>query len=314
IEAEVIILPKGEDPDSFAHEHRGNLLQVLGSLERRPLFDCYVEYLIREKTKGRVGTEAGQITGSDLPPSQKGTIAEEIVRVLQGVDNPVERDELMRRSAFLLQIDDGALRKFFEPEKSGRKSSLSTSPSSSSPPASIAVKTSPNEDSQPDVVKSPYQLKEIEKLFLRCVMVLRKRALKDLESLPEVLTALSISSQMFCELFREVLDFESDDRSPSGSVVGELRNAIQGVLASMGPEWIRFWKESHKMSLDPEVNFDKMWRECLIGFEKERISSMISEMGRVLAAETNLEEQSRVLSGRISLERQLRTLQASVQK
>lgn len=92
--ARVIMLPEGDDPDSFVASHGAEAFTAC--LERSvPVFEYYLETVLSEAGKGLDG---------------RVKAAGEIVQILSKVVNPVERELYVREAAKRLGIDQAVLR------------------------------------------------------------------------------------------------------------------------------------------------------------------------------------------------------------
>jgi DNA primase len=211
LEVNSVFLPEGEDPDSIATIQKSETEAELAKLERKDLFDCYLEQLALQQ-----GGEAL----SELGAAGKGKVAKIAAQILAQVSNPVERADLQERLALLLKVNSESIASLTRVES---KAAPSPESITSSGPAIRPVELLPAFDRE----------------VLRCVMALRGSPADGILTDQELCSILQVETLSF---LTELVDAQ---RRASLNKAEALR-----VLKAFGESWLKLWKESDILAED----------------------------------------------------------------
>ncbi len=291
LDVQVVALPAGEDPDTFALAQGEQTETALGKLPRRPLLDCYIEYL---------ASGAGVAPGAkphELAPAAKGKVAAQLGALLSGVRNEVEKAELFERSRAILRVDEGAFLKMV----SDRKTQDGGVPTSDPAPSESKVLADRSSAEPPTGV---------DRDLLMAVMAFKGELpgmiLRD-GSLCELLSPLTIE---FMVGFEAVL-------TDSGLNDAQRKEATKGMLQGYGPAWISLWKDAHNRfgvggggtprgdgleAPKPEALIE----HARVMARRKRVDGLLAELEQGLSSSTDDGEKLALAKAKVELERRLR--------
>jgi DNA primase len=282
IEAEAIFLPDGEDPDSFAHSHKSGVAEALKKVPRISLFECFIDFQCR-----KVGAQERSI----LSPRQKAQVAQEVGTTLVNTKNPIELDEYLKKTAYVLKTETSLIKELISGESSKNSQKLQR------------ASTSEHQDTQPseDLGLIPQQLSHPHKLLLRAVMVLKEEALQHLDEIPDIYGNLPKELILFCESFRTILQQQVESEEMQ-------RRYIKDYLVGYGSHWLDFWRESYRIAKEPEVDCFKMLSESILRLREEKVLSSIEVLDASLREPDGESRREHLLQARLDLIRKLRAL------
>lgn len=282
IEAEAIFLPDGEDPDSFAHSHKNGVAEALKKVPRVSLFECFIDFQCR-----KVGAQERSV----LSPRQKAQVAQEVGTTLAKTKNPIELDEYLKQTAYVLKTETSLIKELINGESS--KSSQDSQRSS----------TLEHQNQQPseDPELNPQQLSHPHKLLLRAVMVLKEEALQYLDEIPDIYGNLPKELILFCESFRTILQQQVESEEMQ-------RRYIKDYLVGYGSHWLAFWRESYQIAKEPEVDCFKMLSESILRLREEKVLSSIEVLDASLREPDGESRREHLLQARLDLIRKLRAI------
>jgi len=294
VEADAIFLPEGEDPDSFARLHKEHLSESLSAAPKVPLFECFIDFQCRS---------VGAKERSSLSPRQKAQVAQKVGEVLSSTRNPIELDEYLKKTAYLLNTETALIKELLNSMKvKGSEYHLSSLEGQGDSrlvetPASPSNRIS---DSSGTEIQ-PQTLSHSHKLLLRSVMVLKEEALQHLDQLPDIYGNLPQGLILFCESFRTVLEHRQGTEK-------EQKLHLKEFLLGFGPQWIEFWKESYQIAEEPEVDCSKMLSESILRLREEKVLSSIDLLDASLREPEGESQREYLLQARLDLQRKLRNL------
>ncbi|MGA1191232.1 MAG: toprim domain-containing protein, partial [Bdellovibrionota bacterium] len=285
IEAEAIFLPEGEDPDSFARAHGNGVVEALKKVPRVSLFECFIDFQCR-----KVGAEER----SSLSPRQKAQVAQEVGTTLASTKNPIELDEYLKKTAYLLKTETSLIKELMSSESAKH---TQNSHKEAPPLTSEYQSKHPSEDLE----LSPQQLSHPHKLLLRAVMVLKEEALEHLDEIPDIYGNLPKELILFCESFRTILQQKVESEEIQ-------RRFIKEYLVGYGSHWLDFWRESYRIAKEPEVDCFKMLSESILRLREEKVLSSIEVLDASLREPDGESRREHLLQARLDLVRKLRAL------
>ncbi len=275
IDAQVVFLPDGEDPDTFALKHGSETEKALSRLARAPLFDSFIQYLC---------TRSGIRDIKDLGAASKGKLADEIASFLVRVENGIERSELIERAAMKLMIESVALHHLIRErmEKGGAAEPLRIA-------ASMSLATTSNKG-----IIEVADLPQIDRELLRAVMVLKS----------EVLSSVLIDGALCEELHPDTLSFVQElSAAISMGDEGVVRVRVKEVLDRFGGSWLALWKEAHRMNSEGGNDWNEVVNQCQIALKRRKLNQLISRITEEMASVTDEAEKARLVQQQVELRR-----------
>lgn len=290
LDVQVMALPAGEDPDTFALRCGDQTEAALSKLLRRPLLDCYLDYLA-----AGAGLAAGQ-SPHQLPPAAKGKVAAQVGAVVQGIKNEVERGELLERASRILKVPIDALQKL----------SHSTSPAGHSSGQTVAASLQENEESGSRSGGTSSDVPPgIERSLLASVMALKGElpgmVLAD-AGLCELLSPVTIE---FISAFQTIL---KDSRLTDP----QRKDATRVLLTTYGAAWVALWREAHAQNLGGSegLDLDAVLKHGRMVAKRQRIKGLIAELEQGIALTADDKEKLSLTKAKIDLVRQLQVVTA----
>jgi DNA primase len=226
----VTFLPEGEDPDDLAHRAGQETAKVLASTSQKVLFESYLDQLV-----------ARYAGGGELGPAAKGELADEVVKLLNQVSNPIERGGFIEILAAKLQLQSAqVVERMVSTGKDGGRA----------PVADLLLGI---EDSSAENQVTPIdKLSRFDRELLRCTIT--NRGL-----IQEVLASPSLCGTLDSETIAFLIALQEIDKIDES--VEQKRDLTKQLLSMRGKGWVQFWRESYRMAEDPSVNMKKAFEE-----------------------------------------------------
>lgn len=311
LDVQVVALPAGEDPDTFALKYGEQTATALEKLPRRPLLDCFIDYL---------AASAGGVSGSrahELAPAAKGKVATQLSAVLLAVKNEVERTELLERSANILKISWESLLKM--------TSSIQTFP-----------QASPQTSADSSVAKwmRASQIGELDEEDLACAAAVTevphgidRGLLASVMANKGTLPALILADGALCELLAPVtIEFIAGFSAILGDATltdAQRKEAVRAMLRGYGKPWLILWKQAHEQirqlsrpqglqgrgtQTEDPLNFEEVLKHARMVAQRQRIQGLIKELERGIAESGDDGEKLALTKAKIELVRQAQAL------
>lgn len=289
MEAQALFLPQGEDPDSIARKYGSEKIESYFETlkaEAVSLLDCYINSLLQG-----YGVEKGTEIGATI----KARVAEDMAKVLKDVRNSIERNELIKKTAYRLMIDAEDFK------RSIKSDSFSAT---SSQKESLEKYVPPQPSSQDEInyaKKKISELPRVDQELLHVVMAKKEDFITKVLTNGDLCTTLDPSTRMFIEGLHEILLTDEEDL--------QKKEAIKDLLGSFGPSWIRHWKRSYAMLEDKSVNMERSFEECLTTMRRQRLINARQELKQQLVSCRDRAEHEQILADTLQINRQLARLQ-----
>lgn len=217
LDGRVVVLPEGEDPFSLSLSKGEKLPDYLKSLESLSLFEAALRHAC---------SQFGKSEGETLTPAEKTKVAKQFLRTLNGIENPIFRDESMRTLSHFLSLKVETLQEMARSEKSQ--------------PAGGPAAPNPS----PEGKRGPRGLPPLDQEILRRAMFHRERFLRVLLNEASICSGLQDETLSFATLLLQICD--DADFSEE-----QKKQEISRLLRSFGAAWVAFWRESYDMGKDP---------------------------------------------------------------
>lgn len=277
LEANCVFLPDGEDPDSLASKYGDSAKERLLELERKPLFDCYIEELAIQQGVSNI---------SELGAAAKGRIAKIAAESISKIENPVEKSELQERISFLLKVESSAI------------SSLINSVAAAGVSKDIDEQLL-KQQHKPTQIRAIDQLPPIDKEILRCVMGLKGS-----------IAGLILEDDQLCSLLQvECLIFISQ-LSSALALASENKAEVRRVLTQFGETWVSFWKEADKLS--KEIDLLKAFEQLRAQSSRIKLLRELENLEVSLRDCNENDEKMRIAQRRLEVRRQLGSLEGGI--
>ncbi|MCB0336253.1 MAG: hypothetical protein KDD62_08100, partial [Bdellovibrionales bacterium] len=268
IDAYALFLPDGEDPDSIAKTHQDSTAKYLQTQTSRPLFDCYLDYVV---------SETGVSSVRELGEATKTKVWESLKAVLLRVENAFERDLLVGKTARFLQVDKELLLSGFSEKSEGAPVPVKEV---SSVPVSESIQAVARVD----------QLPVFDRLLLHVVMTKKHLVCQEILRDSHMCLVLHPSTLGFIEDVDQI--FSDPELSEE-----EQKELVRLLLKDKGATWVAHWKMSYKMLADPAVDMDKAFVECKRAFRRLSLKAALDKARAML--KTCADEEKDVLGARI---------------
>lgn len=276
VDAEAVFLEQGEDPDTVARRMGDKTRSFLEQCAKIPLLEAYLAKLLQG-----VGIDSPR----ELGAATKAEIAKELGVVLATVSNPIEQNELVKRAAFWLGLEELQLQQVVNGGSSVK----------------LPVESPPVHSTDGSTQCSVTDLPRLDRELLLVVMAGRssytEKVLMDPE-LTEVLRPVSLS-------FIEGLDSILRERQASNEA---KKQRVRDFLAGCGSSWINLWREANKMTEDSSVDILRTFEQCQILAKKNKLEQIVSEIDNQLRPCQNEQQRAELLQKRLGLLRELRRL------
>lgn len=274
IDASVVFLPEGEDPDTFAEKHGQKTENALKQLGAKSLFECFMDSLI-EKHSGESGA---------LGVASKGKLARELMEILYSVTNVVEREALIELAGARLMIAPSQLHSFADSKKNTT--------------GNVPVKT---EESDEAVISTvPVKaLPKVDQHLLHAIMGSHKLA-SDLIRDSMLCAGVHPSTLQFAvSLDRILVDF-LDEQSQ--------KEQVKALLNQFGASWKEHWKLSYQMIADPQVRLEDLYRDCRKKLIRDQLNSAISSLASKIIISREEGEKISFAQEKLALEKRLQAV------
>lgn len=278
-EVRVVFLEPEDDPDTVARRMKEGTAAYISGLPRLELLDCYIDSL-----KAKFGINASGSEG-DLAA---GEIAREVAEALKGSRDPIVRDRLTQRAAFLLRVNISRLAALVE---GGGEDQRKTEMEISQPAA--VQPTQGTHDSGTEAIVPADQLSRLDQELLTAVMaqreVLCSRLLHDPELVENVHPSVLLFGQTLFAAMAQSEEVQKDE--------------IRRMLHRFGPTWIELWKRAYEMS--GRVNMQAVFEDCCAGFRRNSIARNIQRIKDRLKSPESEEEKVSLTEELVAYSRRL---------
>ncbi|RMG43101.1 MAG: DNA primase [Candidatus Dadabacteria bacterium] len=272
LDAKAVFLPAGLDPDDLAASQGAQTETFLNSLERHSLLDCLIDNYLMSFNVTDV---------KELGAATKGKLCESIAAELGDVTNSIERDELIKRAAFRLLVDPKDFKSLIGKLGVVNKSEFAQ------------VESEEEQAGEINGVVSVLDLPRVDRELLRSAMVLKDSLPERILSDSELLRGIHGSTRLFIEGLYQVMDSSSSD--------SQKKECLLELLAEFGESWIRLWKEAYQMASDPEVDFERAFRECTRSIKKMLAREDITRIDAQIRDCESEEEKKRLVEEKVAL-------------
>lgn len=282
LEANCVFLPDGEDPDSLATKYPDTAAQQLAELERKPLFDSYIEEL---------ASQQGVSALTELGAAAKGGIAKVASESIARVENPVEKAELQERLAFLLKVESAAILTLIQ-------GVVASDGGSRSPNELKAMEQFENEKRDSlaaSQIRAIESLPPFDREILRCVMGLKGNLASIILEDDQLCSLLQVESLTFLTQLCSALSLAKDNKAE-----------VRKLLAQFGESWLNFWRDSDKLS--KEIDFLKSFEDVRAQSSRIRMSRELESLELAMRECTENEEKLQIAQRHLALKRQLGSL------
>ncbi|MCO6429543.1 MAG: DNA primase [Deltaproteobacteria bacterium] len=265
VDATILFLPQGDDPDSLAQQFKQELGATLAALPSHTPLDCFIDSLL-----SRLCADSVQELGAAL----KGQLCDEVAAALAKVKNAVERDELARQASFKLLVEPD---RFFEVmgRERHRLEERTTDKAASHPAA--------EQPRRKRIADLPRLDQELLLACMGCHDDLTGSILKD----SVLMDALDGASRNFVEGLHQII-------SDAGLGREEKKIRTKELLGLFGESWFGHWRKAHEMSQDPRVNLHRVYSECARQARKGKLNQAITEINKQIS-QTRDEAQKLIL-------------------
>ena len=278
LDSSAVFLPEPHDPDTFAIEQGAETAGALRKLPSRSLFECYVHAQIEAQ---------GATSASQLGPAGKGAIAKTVSALLLGIENPVERGELIERAASLIGTTPAALA-----ETGGGPGREPT-----------VVEAAPEE---PAVgTTSAAALPALDQEVLRALMVLKGEGAEGILADPDFAQALSPVTLAFISGLHAIVLEGQNSESPGEDA---QRTMVKALLEEFGESWTALWRQAYSLHGRGRPSLPALASDWKHGIAKRRLAEEISAVRLDLASAVTEESKLELAQRQIQLERRLREM------
>lgn len=278
VDVSACFLPDEVDPDDFASQHGEGTAEALKGLPKSELIDTHVEWLL-----SRAGCSVNEKPG----PNLLGKLSDEVAKVISGVEREVVRSSLIGRAARRLGLETVQLERLVG--KGGAKAAPAREPARAvEPKTSTGAAAQPESSSAP---RQPNQLPRVDLDILRAVMVLKEQVIPELLKNPEMCEMLQPETIRFAMDLAQVLADEPDNED-------RQRQAVKELLQTLGPDWVRLWKEAYKM-VESDVSMRELYNGSLWALRRQKLRGLLDECKEELSVEGIAPERQLEISERI---------------
>ena len=282
IDVNACFLPSEDDPDSFSKKYGEDTTEKINNLERKPLFDVYIESLVKE---------FGGKHFSDLGPASKSSLLKELIKVLSAITNKVLLSEYYKRASFLLMIDEKLII-----EQSSNKQSVNQSKNETE-----AVSSDSEEIESEKKIVNVEKLPKSQRELLACVMVLREEVLYPLLTDSQLTSAIDSDLLMFFDRFGIILKNAFNNNLPEA----DIRKQIKDLLTYFGKSWLNSWKSAYefysKTGTDPKGSYNGI----MTTIKREQKLKLIKSLEIEMSHETDLLKKAEIGKNLLDLRRML---------
>lgn len=292
IDVEAGFLPDGEDPDTIAEKQGAQTSAYLAALPRKPLFDCYVDFLL-----ARFDAKSAK----DLGAAAKGKLAIELASTLAKVTNAIEQASYLERASFLLKIESAQLRSLVR-ERGGHASQVGRAPAAApSHAASRAVSEQgePQQTGQSRVALD--SLPRLDRELLLAVMAKKETLAAQVLADRHLSLGVQPATRSFIEALSAIV-------GEAGQSDGAKKERIKTLLREFGESWVEHWRKAYLMVGDREVDLVQVFEQCRSAVIKAELNQAIKRIDRDISESEQDEAKARLVQERILLSRRLSEL------
>jgi DNA primase len=289
----IILLPEGEDPDSYVQKNGGEALRAYMAKASQD-FIFFKAQLLLEETQG--------------DPIKKSALIKDIVSSISKIPDPIKRSLYLKECAALLEVDESAL--LNETNKNITGSMKKQAEKAARAPESAT--DSPDWMPNPEFpVEDPHFAPVKEKPMLRGDEFQERDIIRLLIQFGEQLLAqeqITVAAFILSDIEDSIGSFdnplygkiaaESRDFLQQGGVVNqhfflqhesrEINDLAINLLTSpweMSPNWEDKWQFPLQNQQKPELNFDQDMRQAVNRFKLRKLMKMCDiNMSRIKAA------------------------------
>lgn len=286
IDASARFLPDEDDPDTLARRLGVATGDYLAALPAQPLLDSFIDQTLAAHGAADAGA---------LGAAAKGTIGKEVAAIVSRVENPIERDELLKRVSYRLRVDSehlvtlaGASRAAVEPLTSGVPSGPVRQPGAGGGRSSEGEANAAHSNSRarpagqqepPDIAFSGRPVTDLPRLdreLLLVVMAMREQYVDSVLNDPLICEAIHPTTRAFVEGLSAIL--------ASDLTREEQRQATKALLLQFGESWVAHWKTAHEMLEDQRVKFVQVFEQCRQALDRAKFQDLGRQLTEQLAA------------------------------
>jgi DNA primase len=243
-----VYLPAKEDPDSIAKMYNDKTAEYLQDLPRVSLLDAFIDYQLRTLKVDSV---------NELGSNGIAQICSELKKIFQSVKDKAALDVLIRQAAHRLRISE---------------SSLIGGKEASSFKNQTAVESPASDTSQSTNVLSVPELPRLERQILELVMGRREVYVNKVLTEGSLIDSLHPQTVDFVQEVSQILEFNKEEE--------HQKLSIKALLTALGKSWVSAWKESYRLGADKDVNFEKIFSECVESARRSKTSIYLEELQR----------------------------------
>lgn len=283
LDAQVLFLADSEDPDSIAAKHGAETFNFLNGLPRNSLISCYAQYLLQQQ-----GFEGFK----DLAPASRGRIAAELAELIRTVTNQIEKNELLKEAAFILNVERTELEKLVE------NPALKARPVAERSAVDLNVAT-PTENGE-----VAFRIKDFagwERDLLRAVMVIKSELPDRILNDALIVQDLHPAILQFLEELREVVLNDAYNQE-------QKKEQIKNLLFGLGSDWTQLWKEAYQMAAVREVDMLKLYEQCRCNVQRRQFEKAANLAQKQIDETVDDELKAVLLGQKIELMRQAKAL------
>jgi hypothetical protein len=122
-------------------------------------------------------------------------------------------------------------------------------------------------------------------------MVLKEQVIPELLKNPEMCEMLQPETIRFAMDLAQVLADEPDNED-------RQRQAVKELLQTLGPDWVRLWKEAYKM-VESDVSMRELYNGSLWALRRQKLRGLLDECKEELSVEGIAPERQLEISERI---------------
>lgn len=289
----IVLLPDGEDPDSYVQKYGGDAFREYANKESKD-FILFKAQLLLEETKG--------------DPIKKSALVKDIVASIAKIPDPIKRSLYLKECSALLEVDETALiseiNKLITTALKKKADKDARSPSAASDSAEPAPKPDfPGEEStafkpkeRPMLRGDEFQEKDIIRLLIQYggltmaedQITVAEYILTDIEESLD-----SFDNPLYGKVARACFELvkigskveQHHFINHTQKDIGELTINLLSSPFELSPNWVNKWNIPLQNQEMPDLNFDMDARQALDRFKLSKLSKMCEvNQARVRAA------------------------------
>jgi DNA primase len=282
IDCSAVFLPDGEDPDTLALAHAAETGSQLKKLRSVPLFDCYVEYLVRKQ---------GAKDARELGAAAKGKVATEVVETLGKIRNGIERSALLERAALKLLTEPRSLHEMAAAVLSQQGAAVKVADEPSAPLGAAAARGSAT---QPVAARSVKDLPPLDRDVLLAVVLKRQEYVERVLHNGQLCDLLSAETREFVSALATIISSGSEEQQ---------KRAVQRLLSQFGESWRSFWLQAHEMRQGGELDLKVLFDGCIKSAQRVQFTQQVKALEADLQSATDEQERARIAQNLLDLQR-----------